>query len=368
MKRGKRALLLILTFLPFLLATLPFEPKEEVNTEEGLREEIEKITPMEEEILKELFIQKQEIINIESEILNLEVLIDKGEIDRKELIRNLEIIREDYNKGRESLSKVLLSFQKRGGADLFQLFLESKSIKDLLFHLNILREFSNGTKKLLTDLSDQEEEMETKKQEIEAVLSDIKTKKNQADEKREELRVAITLNEERLQSLKDERKLYETRINILEERLKELDETLKLFTEEFNKLLREGYFPDEMINIKVSLRGVSGAIKDDELNDLLKEFEVPEVELFFLDDDKIRIESKEYNLKLYGSFSVIEGTRLAFIGEEGSFYNLPLTQETIKSLMDKNYLIFDFKPILEGYEMKNVKTNDGEMIIFMKLF
>lgn len=351
----KKALFLCVFFF-FAISSVSLDAKEGENISEA-----------EKKILDELFSQRQEIKNLQEQTADLKKDIREGEEKKSDLSKALEVSKLKFDEHSKSLSEVLRGFQKRGGANLFRLFLDSENLSEMLFRLNIFREFSKSTSEMLKELKREQIDIVNQKNEIERTLEDIKKKKREVDDKMVQLEKAIAKNEEALSALREDREKYESTLEELEEKLNALEETLKLFTVEFNKLLSSGYFPDEMINISVSLKGVSGTLKDREMNKLLEKYDVPRVKMIFKKNSVV-LTSEEYQLSLEGMFVVESGEKMRFKGTRGSFFGLTLTGETISEMSKKNYLLFDFTPILEGYRMKSVETDKGIMTIYLKIF
>lgn len=334
--------------------------------DDKLEDKILEISEEEKKILEDLFLKKQEIDALKVE----EVKMNESIVDLEKNIAGLEVAlslsEEDYQKKLDLMEKVLLSYQMNGSGSFFKMFFSSDSLSELLTKLNIFREFSKNTEDLLNKIEEEIANIEGKKEKLQTSLAELEEKKKDLDALILETEDKIRKNEEALTALKGDRELYEERLKFIENLMVEFEGTLSKFTVEFNKLINEGYFPDSMIEEDISLKGIRGIIKETEFNEMISKQDIPKIKLLF-EDGYIQIQSEEYDMVLKGHFEVEDGTRMVFMGEEGTFKGMKLTRETIENLLAKGYMDLEFKPLLGKNKIKKVESRDGFLDIYLSI-
>ncbi|NLM06580.1 MAG: hypothetical protein GX219_06650 [Tissierellia bacterium] len=363
MKRGFIFFLILLIVAGTVFATGTDNNKVE---DEEIEDKLFEISEEEKKILEDLFLKKQEIDALKVEELKMNEAI--GELEKK--IEALEIAlslsEDDYQKNLDLMEKVLVSYQMNGSGSFFKMFFSSESLSELLTKLNIFREFSKNTEGLLKAIEKEMANIEKKKEDLQTSLADLGEKKKELDALIAETEEKIKKNEEALAALKGDRAVYEERLKYIDNIMIEFEATLSKFTVEFNKLINEGYFPDSMIEQDISLKGIRGIIKEDEFNDMISKQDIPAIKLVF-GDGFIQIESEEYDMILKGHFEVEDGTRMVFVGEEGTFKGMELRKETIENLLAKGYLDLEFKPLLGKNKIKKVESREGFLDIYLSI-
>lgn len=334
--------------------------------DEEIKNKLEEISDEEKVILEDLFLKQQEITALKVEELNLTVSIEELERNIVDIEQSLKMAEEDYDKKLTNLSKIFVHYQKNGSVSFFKMIFSAESLSDMLAKMNVFREFSKNTENLLNQIEEEKKSIEEKKLELENTLAAVVAKKDELIEVIAKTEEAIKKNEEALAALRGDRALYEERLKLIEETLENFDKTLGVFTQEFNNLILNGYFPDSVIEQDISLRGIRGIIKEKPFNAMIEKQDIPQIKIRFK-KDKIEIFSEEYKLEMTGYFEVLDGTKLKFAGESGTFLGMKLEKTTIDNMISKGYLILDFKPLLGKNTMKKVELRDGFLDIYFNL-
>jgi len=331
-----------------------------------VEEKLQGISDIEEAVLEDLFSLSQEIEEMERQKDKITFEIEQLRSESEKLSEEIEVKQNIYNSQLNILEKVLVSYQRRGPASFLETILESKNLSDFIQSLNIIRQISRNTDELLNELENskrelalENEKLVIKEQELEKHMTKLEVTLNEMYILKEE-------QETILDSLGEAREIYQGEL----ERLQKLwDEIKVLFSEilvHFIKIVERGEFPIEALNLKISFPKVSGTIYDQTLNDILKDQQdLPEMEFLF-SPEGIWVNVPEKHLSLRGVFKIENKTVLQFEVEEGSFYDMPLTEASIAELFKNGSIVIDFEQILGSVILESVEVFDGYLEFVIK--
>lgn len=324
-----------------------------------VEEKLQDISDVEKAVLEDLFYLSQEIEEMERQKQNIILESERLQNESKKLGEEIDSKQKIYNSQLDILKKVLVSYQRRGPASYLETVLKAENLSDFIQNLNIIREISRNTGKLLNELENSRKELATenekliaKEQQLEEYISQLQTTLN-------DLYVLKEDQESILNSLGEAKEIYQGELQHLQQLW---DDIKVLFSEiliHFTKIIERGEFPIEALNLSISFPSVSGALYEQTLNDILQDQpELPEM-VFLFSPEGIWVEFPEKQLSLRGVFSIVNQTVLQFEVEEGSFYDMPLTESSLDELFKNGSLIINFNELLGGVILESVEVFDG---------
>lgn len=134
--------------------------------------------------------------------------------------------------------------------------------------------------------------------------------------------------------------------------------------DEFSRIIAEGHFTMEDLNLKFGLFSVKGSIHEDTFNRIINENSLLTEMVFSFQKDRVVVEVPDNNLVLYGHFVLEANTSLRFVPEGGSFYSMSLEIESINELFRNGPMLIDFEKVagdlvVIDIDLKDVVTEDG---------
>ncbi|HHV47266.1 MAG TPA: hypothetical protein GXX53_10300 [Tissierellia bacterium] len=367
MARGmnKSKLLMMPLIVAILIAVFSTSMLAEEDTIEGLEEKIEDITQEEKMILEDLFIKAQEIEELERQRNKTAEEIEDMKKDIKSLEKLIERETSNYDEKLNILEQVLVSYQRMGPSSFIDIILSADSITNLLERINILRDLAKNSEKLLTSIEELKDRLIAQKEKLDDKLSALKEKEESLKNtiaREEEKKLEL---EERLASLNEDREYYQERLNAMMAMIHELKDMMKLLTGEFINIIQNEKLPENSIEFFISEDGIGGKISENVFNDIINgNPNMPET-LFHFYADRVEMEIPDKNLLLIGRFVVIDGHLLEFQVEEGKFYDMVLTRETIDEFFREGNISLDLSGLLGNNTIKKIETLEGfvQMIV-----
>jgi len=323
-----------------------------------IKEKMTKISEEEREILRNLFVQVQEIEEMEREETEYNHSIEKA----KQEIESLQVIIADekvaYEKKIENLKQLLRSYQRMGAGSYFEIIMDSDNLATLLRRINILRDITRNTGVILDQLEASREnqlDQKTKLAEKLDLMEDdrkqlIKLMTNKKKLKEEKEAYLASLGKDRAYFQE-----YLSNVQLMWDQLKSLFlETMK----ELSSIINKGDLPPDALRITYSFFNIKGSLDEKALNDIMAgHAQLPKM-VFKFYPDKVDMEVPEKNLVLTGTFVILEGHTLKFVVDEGSFYDLPLETSAIEELFQGDYLILNLKPLLGNFTLNSIEIKD----------
>lgn len=355
----KKLCLLIIIITTLFTNTFTYYVSGQVAPIIEVEEALQGISDIEEAVMADLFTLSQEIEEMERQHLIMTAEIEQLQIDTEEIAKEIELKQDSYNGQLNVLEKVLVSYQRKGPASFIETVLKSESLSEFVQSLNIIREISKNTGELLNNIENTKNQLTLEKE-------SLINKEQQLEDYAFQLQTAIddmyTLKQDQedlLDSLGEAKEIYEGELQLLQQLW---DEIKVLFSEiivNFTKIIERGEIPVEALNLTISFPRLSGTIYDQTINDILKDQpELPEM-IFAFTPEGIWLEVPEKHLSLRGAFTIIDKSILKFEVEEGSFFNMPLTQGSLEELFKDGAIVIDFKELLGNVILESVEVLDG---------
>jgi peptidoglycan hydrolase CwlO-like protein len=354
-----------------LVMVVPGRVTGEVKPITEAEEKLEGITEEEQKTLEKLFTLTQELEELEREEARLTEEIDELKSRIAELDKSIDKEQKSYDNNLYIMKQVLLSYQRGGPASYLEILLQSESLTSFLKNMNLIKDISRNTAGLLDTIEAGKEKLKTER---ESLAADNELLLEKQEELEAQLEEKLSLKKEQevyLKELKDEKAKYEEHLNNLRIMWEDLKGIFSSIVGEFSRIIGEGYFTIEDLNLSFNLFSIKGSVSEDTFNTVLKEHSnLPEI-VFHFDEDNVTIEVPDKKLALYGRFTISGNSALLFEPESGTFYGMPLETESINELFKEGPFLIDFEAVagdlvLIDINLDSIETKDGYLIFTIK--
>lgn len=363
-----KKLLSILLIIFILTSSVIFGQNEEEISQ--IQEKLMSITEEEKEILQYLFIQTQEIEDMEREAEKIDDEIKSIEMDIATIDNKIKEEEQNYKKNLEALKIVLRTYQRMGPASYIEIILSADSLTSLIRRINVLRDLSKNTDELLTNIESIKEKLIVERNNLDEKVKLLEAKRKELEESLHKKQELVKELEKYLESLQSDKEVYLERLEYISMIMEEIKKILKEFAEGFDRIVKDGSFPEDGIKTSITLKGIKASIDERTFNEVINSYEwMPKIEVKFLQDG-VELNAPDKGLIVSGSFKIEDGRILKFVPENGTFLDMPLGKGTLESLFEEGNFILDFESIIGENTIKEVNILDGylEVIVALKLF
>ncbi|ABW18219.1 coiled-coil domain-containing protein [Alkaliphilus oremlandii] len=347
-----------------------------INTVEGeadsvleLEEKLSQISEDERTVLEDLFLIHQEIEAMEREVEQIENQIHGMTQEITDLEIKIEQENQSFEKGKENLKQVLRSYQRMGTGSYIKIILESNSISGFLRRINILRDMTKNTGKLLNSLEESKAKMVFSKENLDEKLSLVEAEKIR-------LKIALEKNialkndlQQYLNTMAEQRDYYSQYLDNIKVVWNELKPMFYNTTKEFNRIISSENLPEDLLKINLTLKGIRGSIEERTFNEILTgRAYLPKIEISFYKDE-IKMELPEKYLILQGGFVILNKNQLEFKVNRGSFFGMELEQSAIADLFKEGPMVLDISPLIGKNEIISVEilNRSLELLVLPRL-
>lgn len=315
----------------------------EVKPITEIKEKLEGISEEEKKILKELFTIRQEIYEKEKEEARISGEINILEKDIDKIRIGIDEKQKDYDDNLQLLKQVLQLYQRGGPASYLEILLGAKDLRTFLNGLNLIKDISRNVDELLTSLEEDKKNLQDEKAILDSQMIQLEQKMIDLQRPIEE-KLALKLKmEEYLANLLEEKEDYEEQLKDLEQLWGECKLLFSNIVSEMTRIVGEGHFKDEDLNLSFGLFRINGLIHEDTFNRIIKEHSnLPETNIHF-SQDQVQIQVPDWKLVLSGNFILEGDTSIRFVVKEGTFYGLPLEETSLEELFEQGPLFIDLK-------------------------
>ena len=332
-----------------------------------IEEKISEISQAEKRIIEYLFNLGHQIEKNEEEAGEVarEINTLEGEIDL--LKRQVEITEKDFQKNQQALGETLRTYQRMGPGTYLEILLDSTSIRLFLKKLNLLRDISRNTQGIMDNLRRNEKELNIEKEKLSDKLLLVEKKHKNLKEKIEAGKELLGEREEYLASLGEERELYQEHLLSFQRAWEDVGLLFVNMLGEFNRIIKKDNLPTNIVKTTITFAGIKGSIEEETLNRIIEEYSNIGGLQFAFSPGEVKIILMEGQLELMGAFTIIDGKRLKFNAENGSFYGLELGAMVVEKLFKGLSIELDLGPLLGRNSLQSVKTLDGSLELTSKL-
>lgn len=332
-----------------------------------IKDKLAGISEEEREIIEKLFVMTQEIEGMTKEEKEIaqEIEIIAQEInDLEKIIINEEIL---YKSKQGLLQQTLKSYQRMGPGSYLEIILDSNSLSDMLRRINTLRDLTRNTGELLEALDESSKKLAEEKKKIDEKLILMERQQQELQIALRKKTQLLEKQKDYLRSLGEERDYYQEHLSKIQEEWKEIQPLFAKALQEFGRIIKEEKLPLDTIKTTFTLMGIKGSIDEETLNNIIiDKTNLPDI-AFRFHPGKIEIKLLQGNLVLSGKFIIVEGQKLKFVAEDGSFYGLLLTPAAIKELFRDGDIVLDLKPLLGKNTLHSVEVREGQLELMSRL-
>jgi peptidoglycan hydrolase CwlO-like protein len=356
-KSGLIILLIFATLFTYSFGQLvdPNQSMGEINTT------ISQLSEEEIQILESLFLIQQEVRELEIKQERTELEIE----DLEKKIGNIEDeisgLEQSYDNNLDVMEDVLKSYQRKGPLSNLQLILSSDSLSTLIKRINSIRDLSRNTNELLVTLENEKEELVSIKLELDETLEIIQERRVQLLKTIEDKTATIQRLQDSLQNLQEEKERYEGYLSGLNDSWDQVKPIFLQTIQGITDTVESGQLPESMLNVRISLTGISGRIFDEELNDELSKKDYPTPAKLLFHEDHVRLVMPDLNLNIRGNLIILDNTTLRFEITDGEYMGLALEESAVMDLFDFGYLDLKFEKLLGNNTIRSIDLQDGYM-------
>lgn len=321
---------------------------------------------------KELFqlyndveLMKSKRTKLESELVLLERNIASSSAALKNGQAEIDRRLDDY-------AEMLRLRQRSGETSQLKIVLSSKHISDFLFRMNITETIHNRYAELVDALDENLQEETRLRQNLEQDRRMTMKKKAEIEASISEKEKNIKKLEAYLLSKGSAREEYERQLKILGDKWSELKPLFAGTIRSFVRLIESGGLPDDVIEVRFSIAGIRGIVREEVFNRLLAEAfqnqkDATEI-VFRAKDGGVYVYVPSHEVELFGSFDVT-GNTLIYRVERGTFSGIEIGPSGIEDLFMGGKFEIDVTHILNimSMELLDCRVEDGYIDVGIKL-
>lgn len=362
---------IVILIIPVML-TLPLSASGEVAPIEDTRERIEGISEEEKKVLEKLFLIAKEIETLEAEELKINSWISVTKEQVTELERRIEKTQGSYNEKLHLLEKVLVYYQRGGPATYLEMLLSTDSFSEFLKSLNVIKDISHNVAKLLDTLEEGKRVLEEERLQLNDKMKELTGKQKELAYNLAQRETAHQEQEAFLSGLEEKRSYYEEQLQDIEQLWENSKQLFVEIASEATRIIGEGHFTSEDLNLSMGLFTVPGAIREETFNRVLKENSHMTEMSFHFNQDQVVIEVPELKLVLRGDFIITGDKAIEYQVTEGTFYDLPLDELSVQALFEQGPITIDFTAIagdiaMVDFQLQEVESREGQLAFVIKL-
>lgn len=364
---------IIIIFAFVILLTLIFPTiliADEKQSIEDIEEKLLSVTEEEKQILENLFLQVQEIEELERDEANINAEVKAMQYEIENLEDRITSEELSYDKYKDVLKEVLKTYQRMGPGSYVEIILSSESMSDLFNRINTLRDLTKGTGELLESLDQSLLKLTTEKSNLDEKLKLLEAKQLVLREAIDKKMLVIKAKEDYLISLAGDREYFLERLDNMNSVMNELKSMISELSGEFANLIANSNFPADAIKLEFTLSGIKGSINEDIFNKIISEHNgFPDMRFSFK-LGKIELVIPEKSVYFAGNFIIVNGNSLKYDITEGSIYDMKLEKSSIDDLFSSGYFVLNLEPLLDKNTIKSIESKNGyiDLIIGIKLF
>jgi peptidoglycan hydrolase CwlO-like protein len=371
-KRIKPSIKIISTMtLVLVLIIAPMRVLGDVHPITEMEEKLEGISEEEKGVLEDLFVIQQKISEIEREEIKITEEIDALLMQIENLEHGIEEKQKNYDLQLDILEQVLINYQRGGPATYLEILLNADNLTTFLKSINVIKDISRNVGELLVSLEEGKKNLQEEKDSLDDKALLLKEKMIELQENLYKNQLLQQEQEDYLASLQEQRVFYQEQLSNLE--VMWTDSTM-LFTdivEEITRIIGEGYFTTEDLNLNLGFTKMTGSIEEDTFNRILKENSKLSEIIFHYEQSHVVIEVPEKHLVLTGDFIVAGDNAIQYEVKEGTFFEIPLENASIEELFQKGPLLINFKTIagdmvMIDFSLNKVESLDGRLAFEIK--
>jgi len=359
LKKKTGFIIFTLVFTSFLMSVIPHPANGEVQPIEEVEGKIRQISEAEKSVLEDLFTLSQQIDEMEKKGIQMNEQMNRLQTEMDTLSIRIEQNQQSYEQQREVLKKILVNYQKKGPATYLESFLSAGDLTTFLKSLNILKDMSRNSQKLLESITEAKKQLEAEKDQLAQKQALLKETKQELEKAISEMQALKDEQQKILASLADQREVFESELKYIETMWAEIKDLFGNIIQYFNTIIARGNLPLDRIPLRLEFPRLRGILAEDVLNEVLtSQPDLPKM-YFHFHPDVIVAEVPEKLLELKCHFVIENKSSITFIIDEGTFYGMPLTESSIAELLENGSLKLDFRELMGYVTVESAETFDG---------
>ena len=345
------ALVIFITFLPL-------KASGEVAPITDIENKLEGISDEEKAVLEKLFTIQQEIDETQRKETQITTEMDTLKTQMAALETEIEVKEKDYNLQLDTLKQVLVNYQRGGPASYLEILLNANNLSDFLKSLNIIKDISHNLNGLLVSLEESKKQLQMEKSKLDEKNILLEQTKGDLEQNLKATQLLQEEQEAYLATLKQDRIFFEEKLGDVSQMWIDCQALFSDLVTEISKVIGEGHFTVEDLNLEYGIFTVQGYLEEDTFNRILSENSTITRTIFHFEDNKVIIEVPEKHLVLSGDFVIAGESAIRFEVKGGTFYDMPLETASIEELFHKGPLLIDFKNIAGDMVIIDFKINE----------
>lgn len=335
------------------------------------KDKLEGISQEEKKSLETLFTLSQKIIELEQEeaVLSDEIETMKNQI--ADLESEIEEKQQDYDMQLEIFENVLVHYQRGGPASYLEILLNAKDLTEFLKRINLIKDFSRNLGDLLDSLQKGKKVLEDENTILKEKVQLLVQKKSKLLEHMEKTQALKQEQEDYLKSLQEEQVYYQEQLDNLVTLWNDCTVIFGEISKEITRIIGEGYFTPEDLNLSFGFTKMQGAINGEFFNQIIKKNSTLPETIFRFHEEQVIIEVPEKHLILTGKFIIASDSSIQYKVDAGTFYDMPLEAASIKELFKDGPLLIDFKTIsgdlvIIDFILNWIRNEEGQLAFEIK--
>ncbi len=264
---------------------------------------------------------------------------------------------------REALRIVLVRYQMSGPGSQMELLLSSDSLATFLRRLGIMRDLNHETGILLDRLKENKRLLDEQLAEKQVVLTGLQDQRAALEQALQAKKTNEAGLEASLTALAADRAGYEEQLARMEAAWNLALGIFPKLTDGFSRIVSEGAFPQDALEMTFSFFGVSASLKEKTFSDILSGDKRMLGAIFRFHPERVTLEVPDAGLILEGTFTVVDGIALQYEVLSGTQGGMPLEPAQAAELSKNGPLLFGLEPILQGGKIDKVKVLEGSLTL-----
>lgn len=360
-KKTLKTFIFMIFFALIFTCVFPYQAISEVEPIKEVEGKIKEISEVEKAVLEDLFTLSQQISEMEKKEAQAIEQIDRLESEMETLSERIVQNQENYELQRDVLRKLLVNYQKRGPASYLETFLSAGNLTTFLKSLNILKDVSRNSQKLLASISEAKTQLEAEKELLAQKQAQVVQTKQELEKAISEMLVLKEEQQKILASLADQRETFEQELSYIETMWDESKYLFGNIINYFNTIIARGNLPLDQLNLQLDFPRIRATLTDELLNGVLTSQQDLPAMYFYFHPENIDVEVPEKQLALKCHFVIEDKSSITFIIDQGTFYGMPLTESSISELLENGSLKLDFKELMGSIIVDSAQTYEGYM-------
>ena len=326
-----------------------------------IEEELSWLSLRENELFQELFTLTLMLDNLDREADRLGKDMDRIANEIKELENEIGLQQRRNQKTLQGLEQVLKTYQRMGPASYLEILLDSKDLGDFLSRINLLRDLAGNTQRLLQSIEESKTELVKEKEKHDEKMAELAAKQEQLEQTRQQSMVLRKQMEEHLSSLAKEKEFFQEQLTGMQHTWEKLMPFFSKTIKELTEIIEWDKIPLDALKTRVSLRGIHGTLEEDTFNEIIAGYPQLSGIVFRFSPGQASLVLPESRLVLDGVFVIEEKTAIMFQVTKGTFYDLPLDDNSINKLLQNNKLVIDFKPLIGNNVLRSIEIGEKKV-------